>query len=50
MLELYIKSMLTVSDMESLQAVGSQGTDSASNYKHPSPTVSRASLQPKVYL
>lgn len=50
MLDLYIKSVLTVSDMESLQVVESQGADSASNYKHPNPTVSRASLHPKVCL
>lgn len=49
MLDLYIKSVLTVSDMESLQVVESQGADSASNYEHPNPTVSRASLHPNVY-
>lgn len=32
MLDLYIKSILTVSDMESLQVIESQGADSGSNY------------------
>lgn len=49
MLDLYIKSILTVSDMESLQLIESQGADSASNYKHPNPTVSRASLRRFIY-
>lgn len=50
MLDLHIKSILTVCDMESLQVIESQGADSASNYKYPNPTVSRASLHPKIYL
>lgn len=50
-LDHYRRSILTTSDVESLQVVvQSQGPDSASNYKHPIPTVSRASLHPKVYL